>query len=239
MSLFSKFTFLMKGEQRDLKARRANAVWVIDERKCLCLAEVQKLRSASIRIKQSGLMNRKFNQIRDWFMVELGLNTGLRVSEMASLRHGDLMIDGDRSSLVVVGKGHKKRAVWLSAGFKKALNHYLLIKQDFGYDISGDSHLLNNLQGKKISKRSLQKSFKGLLAKAGLPSHYHIHSLRHTYTTFLLKASNHNYRFVQRQLGHASIKTTQIYASVLEDDGKRALDHLYKQYDSRISRQRL
>jgi site-specific recombinase XerD len=222
----------MKGEQRNYKSKKTNATWIIDESKCLSLCEVQKLRRICEQMKKSGIKQGKFNFIRSWFMIELGLNTGLRVSEMASLRHCDLLIDGARSSLVVVGKGNRKRAVWLSSGFKLILNYYLSVKQRFGYDISGEEYLLNNLQGKRISKRSLQESFKDLLTLAGLSSHYHIHCLRHTYTTFLLKASNYNYRFVQRQLGHASIRTTQIYASVLEDEGKRALNLLYKQYDT-------
>ena len=97
----------------------------------------------------------------------------------------------------------------------------------FGYEIHQDSYLLNNIKGLKISKRALQKFFKDLLKKAGLPSHYYIHCLRHTYTTFLLKASSHNYRFVQQQLGHASIRTTQVYAGVIESEGRKAVERLY------------
>ena len=98
----------------------------------------------------------------------------------------------------------------------------------FGFDVYNDSYFLNNLQNKKISKRALQKFFKQIISKAGLPTRYYIHCLRHTYSTFLLKASNYNYRFVQNQLGHASIKTTQVYASVIESEGKIALENLYK-----------
>ena len=89
-------------------------------------------------------------------------------------------------------------------------------------------HLLNNLKGDKISKRSLQKFFKIILEKAKLPSHYYIHCLRHTYATFLLKASNYNFKFVQEQLGHSSIITTQVYTSVIESEGKKAVEKLYK-----------
>ncbi len=66
------------------------------------------------------------------------------------------------------------------------------------------------------------------MGKAGLPSHFHIHCLRHTYTTFLLTASNFNYRFVQQQLGHSSIKTTQVYAGIIESEGKNAIENLYR-----------
>ena len=129
---------------------------------------------------------------------------------------------------VLIGKGRKKRMVWINSTFKKLCHQYLRHKQMFGYEIHPDSFLLNNIKACKISKRALQKFFKSLLKKAGLPDYYYIHCLRHTYTTFLLKASNHNYRFAQQQLGHASIKTTQVYAGIINSEGKRAVEKLYK-----------
>ena len=160
-------------------------------------------------------------------MVELALNAGLRVAEMASLTHGSMLIDGTRSSIRVVGKGNKKRTVWISADFKKICLLYFRLKTFFGLSTDNDSPLLCAASGRAICKRVLQKSFKQLTAVAGLSDHYAIHSLRHTYSTFLLRASLHNYRFVQRQLGHASIRTTQVYAGVLESEGRKALEQLY------------
>ena len=160
-------------------------------------------------------------------MIELGLNAGLRVEEMASLKHSDLIIDSDRSSIVVIGKGNKKRAVWINADFKRKCQLYFSYKERFGYSLEENSYLLNNLRGGKISKRALQKFFKIIMGRAGLPAHFHIHCLRHTYTTFLLTASNFNYRFVQQQLGHSSINTTQVYAGIVESEGKKAIEKLY------------
>lgn len=202
--------------------------WIIDESKCLSIEEVKKLKNLCKKTKNHGLKHRKFTPIRNWFMVELGLNAGLRVEEMSSLRCGSLLIDKDRSSIIVTGKGNKKRAVWISSSFKRACQEYLALKKDFGYGTNPEDYLLNNLKGSKISKRALQKFFKILIRKAGLPEHYYIHCLRHTYTTFLLKAGNYNYRFAQQQLGHASIKTTQVYASVIDSEGRNAVEKLYK-----------
>jgi len=112
--------------------------------------------------------------------------------------------------------------------FKITCQRYAAYKKEFGYGTSSDDYLLNNLKGNKITKRALQKFFKNMVKKAGLSEHYYIHCLRHTYTTFLLKASNYNYRFVQQQLGHSSIKTTQVYASVIESEGRKAVEKLYK-----------
>ncbi|MBU1023518.1 tyrosine-type recombinase/integrase, partial [bacterium] len=175
-----------------------------------------------------GLKNKRFALVRNWFMVELGLNTGLRVQEMASLKHFNLFLDEGRSSISFIGKGNKKRSVWLSLAFKKKCILYLKFKSRFGFATDPDSCLLNNLKDEEISKRALQKFFKILVKRAGLPGHYHIHNLRHTYTTFLLKASNYNYRFVQKQLGHASITTTQVYAGVVESEGRKAIEKIYK-----------
>lgn len=225
MSFLKKFTKLMKSEAP--KKKRNNG-WIIDESKCLSIGEVKRLRMTSKKAKILGLRNKKFSHVRNWFMTELGLNTGLRVSEMASLKHGNFLIDDFRSSIVVVGKGNKKRAIWISSDFKKLCRTFMNYKKRFNYNIDDESYLLNNPKDSNISKRALQKSFKNILKKAGLPSYYYIHCLRHTYTTFLLKASNYNYRFVQQQLGHASIRTTQVYASIVESDGKRAVEKLYK-----------
>lgn len=79
-----------------------------------------------------------------------------------------------------------------------------------------------------MTTRAIQNVFKRCAAIARLKSTYSIHCLRHTYACFLLKASNWNLRLVQKQLGHARITTTQVYADVMMPDVKKALDKLYK-----------
>ena len=221
------FIKLMKSELTESK-KKNNFSWVIDESKCLSSEEVRKLRNVCNKARIYGLQNKRFASVRNWFMIELGLNSGLRVEEMASLMHGNLLIDKVRSSIVVMGKGNKKRAVWINSGFKKTCQSFIDYKKKFGYSTDQEAYLLNNLKGNKISKRALQKFFKNMLQRAKLPGHYYIHCLRHTYTTFLLVASNNNYRFAQQQLGHSSIRTTQTYAGVIESEGRRAVEKLYK-----------
>lgn len=225
MSLINRFIKLMKNE---LPAKKRSFSWFIDESKCLNAREVRKLRAFCRKEKERGLRSGNFTPFRNWFMVELGLNAGMRVEEMASLKRGNLLIGKERSSIVVTGKGNKTRPVWINSSFKKMCLEYLKQKERFGYGINAEDFLLNNLKGGKISKRALQKFFKIMVRKAGLSEHHHIHCLRHTYTTFLLKAGNYNYRFAQQQLGHASIKTTQVYASVIESEGRKAVERLYK-----------
>lgn len=227
MVLSHWFTKLMKGEPQNDRKRPGKS-WVVDESKCLSMSEIRKLRKTCQKAKVEGILENRFSPIRNWFMIELALSAGLRVEEIASLKHGSILIDESRSSIIVIGKGNKKRSVWISSRFKKICQQFFSYKKQFDFSIHKESSLLNNLNGFRISKRSLQKFFKEASVRAALPTHYSIHNLRHTYATFLLKASNYNYRFVQQQLGHSSIRTTQVYASVLESDGREAIERLYK-----------
>ena len=77
-----------------------------------------------------------------------------------------------------------------------------------------------------MSSTAIQKVFKFWAKKAGLLSHYSVHSLRHTYAVRLYKSSGYNLRLVQKQLGHSSISTTQVYADVVDSDAQEAVDKL-------------
>ena len=81
-----------------------------------------------------------------------------------------------------------------------------------------------------MGKRALQKSYQRSMDRAGItqPHGVGIHSLRHTYASFLYKASKGNLRLVQRQLGHASIKTTEIYAHLFDQEIQKAVSRLYE-----------
>lgn len=206
------------------KRRRA---WIIGESKYLKITEVSQLRSAAEELRDSGIKEMSFCKVRRWFMIELGLGAGLRVSEMASLRIEDFMINNGRSSIRVLGKGDKLRFVWIGTALRSACVMFLNARKRLGFSNDSESFILSNSLGTRIHKRSLQKDFKAVLLKAGLVN-YSIHCLRHTYATFLLEASQHDYRFVQRQLGHASLSTTQVYAGVVESSGREALEKIYQ-----------
>jgi site-specific recombinase XerD len=203
--------------------------WILDENKYLKIEEVKKLRETCLKSTKSGLLDGNFVPVRNCFMIELGLFTGLRVKEMASMNCGDLLIENAQSSLVVrKGKGDKKRIVMLSGEFKKECLRFLKYKRKINQGTGENTPLLCSLLGKRLSRRALQKSFKKCLKMANLPEHYGIHSLRHTYGSHLYMTSNHNLRLVQQQLGHSSIKTTEVYASLIGDDVKEAIENIYK-----------
>lgn len=77
-----------------------------------------------------------------------------------------------------------------------------------------------------MTPSGIQQVFKKWAIKAGLPSRYSVHSLRHTHATRLYKASGYNLRLVQKQLGHSSVATTQVYADVIDEDAVQALANL-------------
>ena len=87
-------------------------------------------------------------------------------------------------------------------------------------------YLFRSERSQKMTTTAIQKVFKFWAKKAGLSSHYSVHSLRHTYAVRLYKSSGNNLRLVQKLLGHSSISTTQVYADVVESDVQEAVDKL-------------
>ena len=221
-----EFRKLMKSAPGKPKKKRFN--WTLDESKYLSTEEVKKLRETCLKGRDIAVIRRDYIPVRDWFMVELGLNAGLRVAEMANLKVSDLFIDKNQSSVSTIGKGSKKRAVWISKRFKRSCIWFLGCKQRIGQSISPDSYLLTAQNGKSLTTRALQKAFKRCMQKARLASHYSIHCLRHTYGSHLYVSSGHDLRLIQEQLGHSSVKVTEVYASVMDVDAKKAVERLYK-----------
>ena len=213
----------MKGELSGEKRPKRHYSWSINETKYLDIKKVKKLRLALI--KERALAPDKLITARNWFMVELGLSVGLRVEEMTNLKVSDLNLNDRQPSLMVrQGKGNKPRTVYFSESFKNECLLYLSRRNNL--EIESD-YLFTNTAGRQLTRRALQKSFKNCLKLTGLESHYSIHCLRHTYGSYLYKSSNHNLRLVQEQLGHSSIRTTQIYAGVMNYEIKKALKNLY------------
>lgn len=226
-----KFTFLMKCELPKVKPKpqKTRFKWVLDEDKYLGLEEVHKLIETCRKEKETALRFGKKAGVRDWFIVELGLQAGLRVDEMANLRCKDLLIGENRSSIIVQrGKGGKKRSVKISSGFKKVCQWFLGWKTKMGQDTGDTAYVFTSSKGRQLTRRALQKVFKRCIRKAGLPEHYSIHCLRHTYGSHLYKASNHNLRLVQEQLGHSSVKVTEVYVSLMDTDALKAVGRLYR-----------
>lgn len=200
--------------------------WMVSPDKYLSEQQVSDLLSSS-RIRAMKLGGNKV-AMRDYFLVHLALATGLRVMEMATLNVGDLYL-GDGLPFVYVrkGKGGRSRRVYIADNFHKRCLQYLSWKQQADESIGVNEPLLMSSHTEKnMTTRALQKSFKRCARQAGIPAHYSIHCLRHTYACLLLKAGNWNLRLVQKQLGHSRITTTQVYADVMISDIEKAINNM-------------
>ena len=187
------------------------------------------LAAARGRVRRASAKKKKI-AIRDSFIINLGLSTGLRVMEIAALKCGDLFLEHPVPFLLVRnGKGGKRRIVYFNSRFQRHCRGYLIWKKKTGEPLGPNDPLLrSSVTGSHLTMRAIQKTFKRCAKKAGLSSSYSIHCLRHTYACFLLKASNWNIRLVQKQLGHARVATTQVYADVMMPDTRKAVDRLYQ-----------
>ena len=203
--------------------------WELDPKKFLSRKEAEKLLAVAKNRAESAYAKERKTAVRDYFIIHLGLATGLRVMEIAALKCDDLDLEDAVPSLLVrEGKGKKKRRVFFNDTFKKHCREYLAWKQNIGESVESEQPLLLSVRtGGHLTTRAIQKAFKRCAKKAYLPLHYSIHCLRHTYACFLLKASDWNLRLVQKQLGHAKITTTQVYADVMLPEIKKALNRLY------------
>jgi len=192
--------------------------YAITRDKFLSAAEKQGLLKVCRKQATSDLIGGRKNWITRYMLIHLALNSGLRVSEIAALSVGDLHMNGTDNYLIVQnGKGGKKRDVYMDKDLVKHLQEYLEIKEkEWGEPIEDSGPLFSGRGGRHYTATALEISFKKAIEAASLPMTYSIHSARHTYATLLLAKSN-SLRFVQKQLGHASIAMTSLYADVLPE----------------------
>jgi len=138
-------------------------------------------------------------------MISLSYSAGLRVSEVVNLRVADL--DCEEMILMVrQGKGKKDRLTVLSSKLISDISTLVVGK-------SGKSYFFESNRGGKLTVRSMQKIFHQALQNAEIKKPATFHSLRHSFATHLLENGT-DVRYVQVLLGHANIRTTQLYTQV-------------------------
>jgi integrase/recombinase XerC len=139
-------------------------------------------------------------EYRDVAIIEVLYSCGLRVAELVGLNVSD--VDLSEGFLKVVGKGGKTRHTPLGGSAQKAIIKYLETHQA--------SALFINKNGDRIGVRSIQNMIKKRALSAGIKVNVYPHMLRHAAATHFLQSS-HDLRSTQEFLGHASIKSTQVY----------------------------
>lgn len=162
------------------------------------------------------------NERRDYCILTLFLNCGLRLSELCGLNLSDISSDG---IMTVTGKGNKERAVYLNDSCLSAVKAYLAVRPNEGIVATDRNALFISRNHRRISPKTVQHIVKTHLEKAGLGGMgFSTHKLRHTAATLMYQHGNVDIRVLKDILGHANLGTTQIYTHVSDAQIKRAVD---------------
>lgn len=176
-------------------------------------------------VKNGKLVGRQHdNRIRDFAIITLFLNCGLRLSELVSIDINHIKFD--EALLTVVGKGNKERTVYLNKAVLSAIREYLEVRPVEGIDDKEKNALFLSERKTRISKRSVQNMIKTYLRDiCGLTENYSTHKLRHTAATLMYQYGNVDIRALQEILGHESIATTEIYTHVDNSQIREAVEN--------------
>lgn len=158
------------------------------------------------------------NQKRDYAILMLFLNCGIRRSELVGLNLSDVYEDRIR----VLGKGNKERFVYFGSACRKAIDAYLPIRNK--QVLSDNRALFGSRDNNRISVTAVHRLVKKALLQAGLDStQYSAHKLRHTAATMMLSGGV-DVKTVQEVLGHENLNTTQIYTHIENTELKIAAE---------------
>lgn len=158
------------------------------------------------------------NQTRDYAILMIFLNCGIRRSELVGLNLSDIYED----RLRVVGKGNKERFVYFGTSCRKAIDDYLIERSQ--KVLSDNRALFGSRDGNRISVSAVHRLVKKALLEAGLDAtQFSAHKLRHTAATLML-SNGVDVKTVQEVLGHENLNTTQIYTHIESTELKIAAE---------------
>lgn len=158
--------------------------------------------------------------IRDIAVIELLFATGMRISELCSLKATD--IDLQSNNVLIYGKGAKERI--LQIGNPEVLSALVTYQSTFEKDIAACGYFFVNRLQHKLSDQSVRFMINHYAKLAGIEQHITPHMFRHSFATLLLE-QDVDIRYIQKMLGHSSISTTEIYTHVSSAKQKDILVH--------------
>lgn len=162
------------------------------------------------------------NERRDYCILTIFLNCGLRLSELCGLNLSNISSDG---TMTVTGKGNKERMVYLNDSCKTAIKRYLEVRPHEGLTAESKNALFISRNHKRISPRTVEHIVTSYIKKAGLDGKgLSTHKLRHTAATLMYQHGHVDIRVLKDILGHANLGTTQIYTHVSDEQIKAAID---------------
>ncbi len=162
------------------------------------------------------------NKERDYCILTLFLNCGMRLSELCGLNLSDIRADG---TMRLLGKGNKERIVYINEACRSAINAYMAVRPNDGIEFTDHNALFISRNKKRISNKTVQHIVKTCLEKAGLGGQgYSTHKLRHTAATLMYQHGDVDIRVLKDILGHSNLGTTQIYTHISDKQIKNAIE---------------
>ena len=161
------------------------------------------------------------NKERDYAILTLFLNCGLRLSELVALNYNDIKSD---NSMRVLGKGNKERIVYLNDACIEAVKAYMRVRPKDG--VIDKNALFLSTRLKRISPKTVQYIVKSFLEKSGLGElGMSVHKLRHTAATLMYQYGDADVLVLKDVLGHENLSTTEIYTHIVDDQKKKAIEN--------------
>ena len=159
-------------------------------------------------------------QIRDKAMLELLYATGIRVSELISLKTTDVNLS---MSFIVCRDAHKERIIPFGAKARDALMNYLSGAREAMLEDKSSQILFANCSGESMSRQGFWKIIKYYAKKAGIEADITPHTLRHSFAAHLVE-NGADLKSVQEMLGHSDISTTQVYLNMTQNRLREVYD---------------
>lgn len=160
---------------------------------------------------------------RDYSIITLFLNTGMRLSELVGLNLDSF--DSELTTVKVLGKGNKERIIYLNSAAKEAVLSYLRIRLDPRYIRTSDKAFFLSTRQQRISNKTVQWMIYKYLDLAGLGDKgLSVHKLRHTAATLMYQSGKVDIRVLKDVLGHEQLNTTQIYTHLTSANLEMAVD---------------
>lgn len=157
---------------------------------------------------------------RDYAIITLFLNCGLRLSELCSLNYTDIKSDG---TLTVTGKGNKERTIYLNEMCIDAVKEYMKVRPVDG--VKDKNALFLSGRKNRISPKTVQHLVEKYIVKSGLGDRgFSTHKLRHTAATLMYQKGGVDVLLIKDILGHENLATTEIYTHIVDSQLKNAVE---------------
>ena len=170
---------------------------------------------------------------RDYCLLEIGFNTGLRRAEIHGLNVGDVRNMEKLNVRPEIAKRHKNRVVTIHKDLRRIIKTFIRLKLTWGEGIQDDAPLFMSRKGNRVSVRDINEIFEYWCIKSGLvfnvngklKAQFSVHSMRHSFATRLVQRGS-SINAVQKLLGHSSLASTGVYTEATPEECEEAVNRL-------------